>query len=54
MKNIMLLAHADDEQESRLQCALDVARAVEGHLNCLDVAATPIVYDDYVMNAPPT
>ncbi|QGN55818.1 universal stress protein [Novosphingobium sp. Gsoil 351] len=50
MKNIMVLMHSDDGQESRLQCALDVARAVEGHLNCLDVAATPIVYDDYVTN----
>ena len=50
MKNIMLLVHADEGQESRLQCALDATRAVGGHLNCLDVAATPIVYDDYVMN----
>jgi len=48
MKNILVLAHADEGQESRMQCALDVTRAVEGHLNCLDVAATPIVYEDYV------
>jgi nucleotide-binding universal stress UspA family protein len=50
MKNILVLAHADEGQESRMQCALDVTRAVEGHLNCLDVAATPVVYDDYVTN----
>ena len=48
MKNILVLVHSDDGQESRLQCALDVVRAVGGHLTCLDVAAPPIVYGDYV------
>jgi nucleotide-binding universal stress UspA family protein len=50
MKNIMLLVHSDDGQEARLQCALDVTRAVGGHLNCLDIAATPILYEDYMAN----
>lgn len=48
MKNILVLVHSDDGQESRLQCALDAARALGGHLTCLDVAAPPIVYGEYV------
>lgn len=38
MKIIALLVHDDDGQEARLQVALDVARAVNGHLTCIDVA----------------
>lgn len=46
MKNILLLIHDDDGQESRLQAALDVTRAVNGHLICLDVATVvPFVGD---------
>ena len=46
MKNILLLIHDDDGQEARLQAALDVTRAVNGHLICLDVAAVlPVVGD---------
>jgi nucleotide-binding universal stress UspA family protein len=46
MKNILLLVHDDDGQEARLQAALDVTRAVNGHLICLDVAAVmPFVGD---------
>lgn len=37
MKNILLLIHDDAGQEARLQAALDVTRAVEGHLTCLDM-----------------
>ena len=48
MKNIMLLVHADDGQESRFQCALDAARAVDGHLTCLDVVSPPVIAGDYV------
>lgn len=48
MKNILLLVHSDDGQESRLQCALDVVRAVGGHLTCLDVVAPLVVYDGFV------
>ncbi|MGE3692086.1 MAG: universal stress protein [Novosphingobium sp.] len=46
MKNILLLAHDDPGQESRLQCALDVARAVEGHLNVIDIASPPLIAGD--------
>jgi nucleotide-binding universal stress UspA family protein len=37
MKNILLLIDEDAGQEARLQAALDVTRAMEGHLTCLDV-----------------
>jgi nucleotide-binding universal stress UspA family protein len=37
MKNILLLVHNDSGQEARLQVALDVTRAVSGHLTCVDV-----------------
>lgn len=39
MKNVLVLIHDDDGQEARLQAALDVTRALRGHLNCLDVTA---------------
>jgi nucleotide-binding universal stress UspA family protein len=48
MKNILVLAHNDDGQEARLQVALDITRAVDGHLTCLDVAMNPLLGDDYV------
>lgn len=41
MKNILLLAHDDSGQEARFQVALDLTRALEGHLTCLDVAEMP-------------
>lgn len=41
MKNILLLIHQDAGQEARLQAALDLVRALDGHLICLDVAAMP-------------
>lgn len=47
MKNILLLVHDDEGQESRFQAALDVARAFEGHLTCLDVAMMPMMVGDY-------
>lgn len=40
MKNILLLIHDDAGQEARFQAALDVTRALGGHLKCLDV--TPL------------
>lgn len=42
MKNILFVASDDAGQEARLQCALDVARAIGGHLNCLSIVKTPI------------
>src|ERR1700739_478040 len=43
VKTILLLAHADNGQASRLQAAIDVTRALHGHLSCLDVVSvTPM------------
>jgi nucleotide-binding universal stress UspA family protein len=49
MKNVLLLVHDDEGQEARLRAALDVVRAVEGHLTCLDVIVYPLFVgdDDY-------
>lgn len=47
MKTILLLIHDDEGQESRLQAALDVARAVNGHLRCLDVSILPAMITAY-------
>jgi len=47
MKTVMVLIHDDASQEARLQCALDVVRAVEGHLLCLDVVQMPVVADGF-------
>jgi nucleotide-binding universal stress UspA family protein len=46
MKNILLLIHDDGGEEARLQAALDITRAFEGHLTCLDVSMTPVLVDD--------
>jgi nucleotide-binding universal stress UspA family protein len=43
MKNVLLLVHDDVGQDARLQAALDLTRALNGHLTCLNVAAMPIV-----------
>ena len=37
MKNVLLLVHDDVGQEARLQVALDLTRALDGHLSCVDV-----------------
>ena len=37
MKNILLLVHEDIGQEARFRAAIDVTRALNGHLKCLDV-----------------
>lgn len=47
MKTVLLLVHDDEGQEARLQAALDVVRAVEGHLTCLDVIVYPTISADY-------
>jgi len=47
MKNILMLAHDDAGQEARFQAALDITRAVEGHLTCADVAILPALVGDY-------
>lgn len=47
MKNILLLVHDDAGQEARLQAALDLTRALSGHLNCLDAVQMPVMVDSY-------
>jgi nucleotide-binding universal stress UspA family protein len=51
MKTILLLVHDDAGQEARLQAALDVTRAVEGHLTCLDVSVMPVMVGDFYAGA---
>lgn len=46
MKDILLLAHDDSGQEARLQAALDLTRAINGRLTCLDVVEVPVVGAD--------
>lgn len=47
MKNILVLLHDDAGQEARFQAALDLTRALDGHLTCADVAIMPVTIDDY-------
>lgn len=47
MKNVLLLVHDDTGQESRLQASLDLTRALDGHLSCLDVTIPAAVNGDY-------
>lgn len=51
MKTILLLVHDDAGQEARLQAALDVTRALEGHLKCLDVSVMPVLIGDFYSGA---
>jgi nucleotide-binding universal stress UspA family protein len=48
MKSILLYANEDRGQEARLQAALDLARAYESHITCIQV--TP--YQQYVVTDP--
>ena len=47
MKNILLLVHDDAGQEARVQVALDLARALEGHLTCIDVSVPVAAVGEY-------
>ncbi|MBA2918311.1 universal stress protein UspA [Sphingomonas sp. MAH-20] len=51
MKNVLLLAHDDAGQEARLQCALDVTRAINGTLTCLNVTHFPFFGQEFVTTA---
>lgn len=51
MKTILVMVHDDEGMEARLQCALDLARAVEGRLLCLDMMRLPMVVDGFVAPA---
>ncbi len=48
MKNVLVLMHQDEGQEARFQAGLDLARALDGHLICLDVAVMPATVGDYM------
>ena len=48
MKNILVLVHDDDGQDARLQVALDIVRAVRGHLTCVDVVTVPVFVGEYM------
>lgn len=47
MQNVLLLVHRDDGQEARIEAALDIVRAMGGHIECLDVAIPPHPMGDY-------
>ena len=49
MKNVLLLVHADAGQEGRFQAALDLARALRGHLTCVDVFVPQVLPDGIYM-----
>lgn len=52
MKNILLLVHDDEGQEARFQAALDLTRALDGHLTCIDVIDFPVgLAGDYYSGA---
>lgn len=48
MKTILLMVHDDAGQEARLQAALDLTRALSGHLTCVSGTMMPMVADDMV------
>lgn len=48
MRNVLLLAHDDEGQETRYQAALDVTRAMGGHLTCIGLTMIPAFVGDYV------
>ncbi len=43
MKNALLLVHDDAGEESRFQAALDLTRALSGHLTCFDIVQLPMM-----------
>ncbi|RYE02864.1 MAG: universal stress protein [Sphingomonadales bacterium] len=47
MKNVLVLMHDDAGQEARFQAALDLTRALDGHLTCIDVSVVPVAMGDY-------
>lgn len=47
MKNVLVLMHDDAGQEARFQAALDLTRALDGHLTCVDISITPLFVGDY-------
>ncbi|PLR28637.1 universal stress protein UspA [Caulobacter zeae] len=46
MKTILLPVHEDAGQEARFQTALDLTRALRGHLTCVDIVPPPLAGGD--------
>lgn len=46
MKTVLLLVHDDEGQDARLAVALDLTRALGGHLVCIDVTPSPVIAGD--------
>jgi nucleotide-binding universal stress UspA family protein len=42
VKDILVLVHDDEGQQARIRCAIDLARAVGGHLHCLGLVQLPV------------
>lgn len=51
MKNVLLLVHADPGQDAGFQAALDLTRAIGGHLTCVDVFVPQVIADNYDMGS---
>ncbi|MFL9839768.1 universal stress protein [Sphingomonas sp. ST-64] len=51
MKNVAVLIHPDEGQEARVQAALDVTRALNGHLIAVEVTALVPVAEDPMLGA---
>ncbi len=49
MKNVAVLIHPDEGQEARVQAALDVTRALNGHLIAVEVTALMPLAEDPVL-----
>lgn len=47
MKNVLLFVHDDSGQTTRYEAALDLVRALDGHLTCLDITMIPLLVDDF-------
>jgi nucleotide-binding universal stress UspA family protein len=46
MKDVLLPVHHDAGQAARLQAALDLTRALDGHLTCLGIVEVPVLPAD--------
>lgn len=51
MKTILLILHDDPGQPARLRAAIDLVRAVDGEIHCLDVTRVPHLVTDYYSQA---
>jgi len=49
MKNVLLLLHDDQGENARLKAAVDLTKAIGGHLHCLDVLNPAEVLDRHLV-----